>query len=259
MKTYIVKFGGSVITDKGSDRKTVNVKMLRQLSSEIAKVRGARFVIVHGAGPFGHVPAKKYALKGGIKGKRQVEGFSVTHQSMEELNSQVVAALVDAGVSAIAYQPSAGGVLSNGRLSHFPVKAMGQMLDVGLTPVLYGDVLVDTANGAGILSGDQLVPYLARKLGADKVVIVTSHNGIFDRDPGEKGAKKMACIRAGDVHALSGRKTQGTDVTGGIFEKVKELVVLAKNGVPSEIIGPGKGYLKKVLSGEDGVGTKITK
>ncbi len=262
MKTIIVKLGGSVLTSKRNDLKRVNRKKLARLSGEISTAvgkGGVRVVVVHGAGPYGHVPAKKYGLRGGLTGPRQVFGVSRTRHSMEELNYMVVSSLIDKGVNAVAFQPSAGAVLDNGRIVEFPIRALRMFLDAGLTPVLYGDVAVDATKGVDVLSGDQIVPYVAEKLGADKVVIVTSYNGIFDRDPSGKGAKKLDLITSSDSGRLDGRATTGTDVTGGITGKVLELLALAEKGIPSEVIGDDAHYLERVLLGAEGVGTIIRK
>ncbi len=260
METVILKLGGSVITGKSRDRPQVEGKALRRLAGEVSqalKKRPLRLFIVHGAGPYGHVPAKKYALLSGLKTKRQVEGMAMTHQCMERLNFEVVAALVDKKVNALAYQPSAGGLLDGGRLVSFPLASVKRLLDMGIVPVSYGDVLPDRRLGLGILSGDRLVPYLAGGLSADRVVIVTSYNGIYDRDPREKGARKLGLINAGVLSALSARATEGTDVTGGIAGKVAELLRLSGRGIPSEIIGPNPGYLRRTLLGESGLGTRV--
>ncbi|MFH1055981.1 MAG: isopentenyl phosphate kinase [Candidatus Altiarchaeota archaeon] len=261
MNLTILKLGGSLITRKSDDRPVVNKPVLKRLAREIAEVLSEKLIgliIVHGAGPFGHVPAKKYGLAGGLKDRVQVRGMSLTHQGMEELNLQVVGALIDAGVNAIAFQPSAGGILDDRQLVSFPVESVQRLLELGLVPVAYGDVLPDLKTGFNILSGDHLVPYLAEKLAADRVVLATYYNGIFDRDPDEKGAKKYDFVNERILAELDARTTKGTDVTGGIGRKVRELMVLAKHGVKSEIIsGMEPGYVKRALKGEEGIGTRI--
>ena len=260
MKTIVVKLGGSVITKKDEDLMEVRKKPLKQLCTEISealKHNNIRLVIVHGAGPYGHVPAKRYALDKGLKGKEQVHGCAITHQNMEELNAKVVSALINAGVDAVAFQPSAGGILKNKKLVSFPIDGLNKILDIDLVPVLYGDVLPDLETGINILSGDHLVPYLAKKLKADEVVIVTSYNGIYDKPPEEPDAKKIDVINSKNITQLTKRKTKGSDVTGGILRKAQELIEITKDGIPSEIIGAEKGYLLRALKGEKGIGTRI--
>ena len=48
------------------------------------------------------------------------------------------------------------------------------------TPVLYGDAVLDDKLGFTVLSGDQLVAYLAIKYKASKIVIGADTDGLFD-------------------------------------------------------------------------------
>ncbi|MFH1403398.1 MAG: isopentenyl phosphate kinase [Candidatus Altiarchaeota archaeon] len=259
MDLIVLKLGGSVITRKSDDVLEVNEDNLRRLSNEIAEAMSEkqfRLFIVHGAGPFGHVLAKEYRLSDSHKDARQIKGFSLTHQSMEALNSMVVATLLEAGLNAVSYQPSAAGVLKSGRIDSMDLKPLKGMIDLGLIPVGYGDVLVDEDDGLNILSGDHLVPHVALGLKASRVIIITDYNGVFAGDPG--GSEKLDEITRENVDILDGRKTSGTDVTGGIRGKVMELLDLADEGVESEIIsGNEKDYLKMALLGERGLGTIV--
>jgi len=139
--------------------------------------------VIHGAGSFGHVPADKYDLNSGLKKQKPPAGIAETHHAMEKLNYTVVSALIKAGLPAIAFQPSAGGILKDRRLISFPLDSARKMLQLGLIPVSYGDVLPDETLGASILSGDHLATCLAEKLEAEKVILVADVPGIYDRDP----------------------------------------------------------------------------
>lgn len=259
----ILKLGGSAVAKKDEGRAEADKANLNRLSGEIAEAKRKhkfRLVIVHGAGPFGHVPAKKYGLDKGLTDERQLKGFSVTHQSMEKLNYSVVDSLCKEGLNAIAYQPSALGILRNRELVYFPTKILEKLLDMDMIPVAYGDVLVDEKTKVNILSGDHLVPYLARKLKADKVVIATDVDGVFNLDPKKyKNAKLIKEITTGDTELIHEIGTSNrTDVTGGMERKLNELLNLAEYGIESEIISAVKpGILKKTLSGGRGLGTLI--
>jgi isopentenyl phosphate kinase len=261
----ILKLGGSAITAKDDGRPEVNAANLERLAKEIAqacKEAGISLFIVHGAGPFGHVPAKKYELNSGLKNAEQVLGVSETHQSMEELNYAVVGTLRKFGLPAIALQPSAGGILKSGKLVKFPIDVVEKMLGIGLVPVSYGDVLIDEDMGVGILSGDQLVPYLAGKLKADRVILVADVPGIFDKDPKKnKDARIIKELGRKSVREIKEiGSAKGTDVTGGMKGKLFELLRLADMGIESEIIcGFSPGDLKRTLLGARGIGTIIKK
>jgi len=263
-RLVILKLGGSVITRKDADKKEVDSANLARLASEIAeakKEKDFQLVIVHGAGPFGHVPAKEYELDKGLVSEKQLRGFSVTHQSMEELNSAVVDSLIKEGIPAVAYQPSAAGVLKNRKLTYFPTIVLKKLLKVGMVPVAHGDVLIDEETGVNILSGDHLVPYLARKLHAKRIILATDVPGVFDSDPKDnRDARLIKEINSRNIGSLNVGASKATDVTGGMRRKLDELLELAKAGIDSEIISAKRpGLLKRALLGETGLGTLISR
>ncbi|MFH1722342.1 MAG: isopentenyl phosphate kinase [Candidatus Altiarchaeota archaeon] len=258
VELIVLKLGGSIITHKSEDQAKVNEKNLNRLCGEISSAKtkkGFKLVVVHGAGPYGHVLAKKFKLADGISQDWQLEGVPLTHQSMEQLNSQVVAALQKAGISAISLQPSAGGILQAKKLASFPVEVVEKLIEKDIVPVSYGDVLIDLVTGFNILSGDHLVPYLAEKLKATRVIIATDVDGILD----EKGVV-IPKITEKNSNQLNYTKVKGTDVTGGMKRKVEELFDLAINrNIDSCIINGSKpGVLEKTLEGKKVKGTKIT-
>jgi len=259
----ILKLGGSIIVEKDREKTRVNVEVLKRLSKEIKKAKrkkNFRMLLVHGAGCFGHVPAKKYSLNKTLTSRRQVEGFSLTHHSMEKLNFCVLEALQREKINAIAYQPSALGILKDRKLDYFPVKVLKELLSLDVIPVAYGDVLIDKESGINILSGDHLVFYTAKKLKADRVIIATDVEGIFDFDP--KKNRKAKLIKEIDKRNVGLIKEidslKKTDVTGGMRRKLQELLNLSEYGIESEIIsGLIPDLVERSLSGEKGLGTIV--
>jgi len=260
----ILKLGGSAITRKSEEKAEVNEEVLNRVAREIAdakKKRNFYLVIVHGAGPFGHVPAKEYELDSGLKDEKQIKGVSITHQSMEKLNFIVVGSLRRAGLNTIAFQPSAVGILKDRELIHFPTEALEGIIKLGVIPVTYGDVLVDENQGVGILSGDHLVPYLAKKLKASRVIIATDVAGIFDSDPkANKNARLIPEITSEGMGSLNIGNSTSTDVTGGMQRKVQELLNLAMEGIQSEVVSALEpGIVRRAILGERNLGTVIRK
>jgi isopentenyl phosphate kinase len=258
----VLKLGGSVITKKGENRMEVDYGNLRRLCHEISSAKkklNCRMLVVHGAGPFGHVLAEKYKLQKGMLGAESVKGMCETHASMEKLNHVVVEELNSAGVNAMAFQPSAGGILNNRRIAAFPTQALEKMLDLGIAPVGYGDVLIDLATGVNILSGDHLVAYLAAGLKAKRIVIATDVSGIFNGDPKrDSNAQIVKEISKSNVNGIAISGSQGVDVTGGMKRKVMELLEVAGKGIPSQVVsGIKPGELKKALLGYKTLGTLI--
>lgn len=260
MKPLIVKLGGSVITDK---RKPFTIKrsVIKRLARELKDVKGS-LVIVHGGGSFGHPLALKYKIADGYHGKDQLMGVSLTHLAMEKLNKYLVEALQKEGIPAIAFQPSACVLSSNGRIKSMELRPLERMLALGLVPVLYGDVVFDVVKGISIVSGDQMVSYLARKLGASRVVFGVDVDGVFTSCPKKDSrAELLRVITPSDVGSLASVwEGESGDVTGGMRAKVQELLELAKFGIEAEIVNAARpNVLREALLGKRGLGTVVTR
>ena len=123
------------------------------------------------------------------------------------------------------------------------------MLNRSFIPILFGDVAIAKDKGIDILSGDQIITYLANKLNADKVIFLMDVDGIYDRNPKEKGAKLIEKID-GKIKIQWEKKK--FDVTGGIKNKIEEALKM-----PCKVYfinGTKKGNLTKAIKGEK-VGT----
>jgi len=77
----ILKLGGSAITDKGAYEGIVKEADLLRIAREVSGFKG-KMIIVHGAGSFGHIYAKKY----GLDRTFDPEGAIVTHESVKKLD-----------------------------------------------------------------------------------------------------------------------------------------------------------------------------
>jgi isopentenyl phosphate kinase len=247
-----------VITDK---RKPFRVKktVLTRLARELSKTK-RRLVVVHGGGSFGHPLAAKYKIAQGYREKKQLKGFTATHRAMERLNSEVVKALERAGLPAIAIQPSAIAVVRDGELLKMEVRPIKKLLELGLVPVLYGDAVPDLRKGMCILSGDRITSYLAEVLRASRVIVGVDVDGVYASDPRKCGKPELLKkITPSDWNRLFfSRHEKIKDVTGGMENKVKELLRLAKMGIESEIVNANRaGVLEKMVGGAKGLGTVI--
>lgn len=223
----ILKLGGSVITDKSAGC-AVNRARIASVASAIAGARTGGLIMIHGAGSCGHPEAKRYQLdKGASLGN--TDGIFVTHRAVSSLNDAVVAALRDQGVAAIGVHPLHTGIADNGRLVGFECRHLEKMLMLGMVPVIHGDVVMDLSRGACIVSGDQLVRYLAVALGISRVGLATDVPGVLD------GGVVVPKITRKTVPALQIGSSSHTDVTGGMKGKIDELLGLADAGIGSDI------------------------
>jgi isopentenyl phosphate kinase len=167
----------------------------------------------------------------------------------------VVDALQMSGVDALPVHPLSNCTLNKGRIDHMCMDVIKRMLHAEIVPVLHGDVVMDTVKGVDILSGDQLVPYLARALKADRVGIGTNVDGVLDA-----GSKVIKKITPADINKINGllAGSEGVDVTGGMQGKIMELMALAGTGIPSRVFNAGKpGLIMDFLKNDLKEGTLI--
>ncbi len=256
----ILKIGGSVITNKDGEL-AAKTEIINRLAEEIAKAKPNSLILVHGGGSFGHPTAKKWGIKEGFKEPAQMLGFAETHHVMTVLNGLVMDALVWHEIPAVSVAPSCGFLTENFRIKSSDCTMVERMMKMGFTPVLYGDVTLDEKLGFTVLSGDQLVSYLALKFNACRVIMGMDCDGLYDADPKvDKNAKMFQHLNFKELQALEGRlaKPTSADVTGGISGKVHELLPVVERGIPVSIVNGAKaGRVFKALSGEKVDGTFI--
>lgn len=99
---------------------------------------------------------------------------------------------------------------------------MRAVIDSGLTPVTFGDVIL-TDSGFTIVSGDTISMQLSRSLEASRCVFVMDVEGILD-DSGDV----MDSIGAAESRRLT--RKSSSDATGGIGLKVREALKIAASG-----------------------------
>jgi len=165
----------------------------------------------------------------------------------------VVKALSLAGVNCLPVHPLSCLLLRSGRIDSFFIEPIKEMLKGGIMPVLHGDVAMDVTEKASIVSGDQLVAYLAKSLQAEVVAVGSNVDGVlFSGKPLPRITRK----ELSEVECAIGGSA-GVDVTGGMRGKLLELLDLADLGIDSVIFNAGiEGNITRALKGEC-VGTRI--
>lgn len=210
------------------------------------------FVVVHGAGSFGHQTAKLHGLSGQIEPpydanidvsqmtsqerRRLMHGLSKTRLSVQKLNRKVVAMLVQRGINAVAISPcfSVPGMQAHGGNATVQESlriVVQSALQAGLVPVLHGDACL-YGNKAGILSGDILMAMLGGSAWISRAVFLTDVDGVFTRDPRTDPTarilriihvEKSGIIQSGTMQVQASGSLHEHDVTGGL--KVRTMLV----------------------------------
>ncbi len=259
----ILKLGGSALTVKDADKPTIDEVNLDRIAEEISDYNDD-MVIVHGAGSYGHIYAKKYAIGEKITGNDEnqfkIEGLSLTQASVQLLNYLVVNKLQEKGIPAIGFKPSSFIMTENKRIAVCDTTIVQRYVDEGFVPVLYGDAVLDLNDEIkfAVISGDQLITYFARQLKADRVILSSDVDGIYTDNPKTNPDAKLIDIVTKDTKLLLTENENQADVTGGMAGKIRELLELAEYGIESLIINAEKeGNLRLAVSGEKVTGTLI--
>lgn len=263
-KLILVKLGGSLITDKTKPftaKSEIIADLTRQIKEVLDEDKNLSLIIGNGGGSFPHYPAVKYQMNDGIKNEEQKYGFCAVQDAAAQLNRIIVSQLLKAGVNACSINPSSMIVAEEGKIKEFFVKPIIEMVNLGIIPVLYGDIVVDNKLGAKIFSTEQLLAELALRFQKSKIKVdMVIHNG----------STKGVLDRNGSLIKLINKKnfktfekifyqTKGYDVTGGMFHKVKECLNLSRHKIKSLIINgtSRKNLLKEAILGKKVEGTVI--
>lgn len=281
----IVKLGGAAITRK-DELETINEKNLSSVTDQLRQAMMSHstviqtmdwskrvgteelvvpdsfgdqqisldaFIVVHGAGSFGHFQASKSGVhKGGLPSPAVTAGFVATRISVTSLNLEVVRALAKDGIPALGISPLASGWSTYKRnVENANISEVARIIDSGFIP------------GCTILSGDVIIRQLAQELMPQYVVFLTDVPGVFDRPPTEANAVLLKEIVVNEDGSWSIVKpvlphmnnavktaTAAHDTTGGMATKISEAAMIARFGIDVYIVQAGTDHSLKALNGE---------
>ncbi|KAK7309826.1 hypothetical protein RJT34_06879 [Clitoria ternatea] len=292
----IVKLGGAAITCK-NELEMINEEILHKVSEQLRQAMIAssekppgmdwskkpasseifcdpekfedcssmecgRFIVVHGAGSFGHFQASKSGVHKGPLNKPLVKGgFVATRISVTTLNLEIVRALAREGIPSVGMSPFSCGWFTSGRhISSADLSSVAKAIDSGFTPVLHGDAVFDEIQGCTILSGDVIISHLAAYSKPEYVVFLTDVCGVYDRPPMEPNAillKEIAVAEDGSWSVVKPKLQNSIeltvaahDTTGGIKTKISEAAMIAKLGIDVYIVKAATSHSLRALNGD---------
>ncbi|MBA7671756.1 hypothetical protein ES703_79919 [subsurface metagenome] len=234
--------GGSLLTDKNipfSIREEVVNSAIQQIIDANKKL-----ILIHGGGSFGHPIAKKYNISQGfnISIKNQIFGLTKTHEAMVKFNSQIIEEFLEKKYPALSIQPSSIFIKRLNEISFESIEPIEISLDLGILPVLYGDVILDKEGNFSIISGDRIILELCKNLNKysiSKVIFAIEKDGIFVEDiENDKKIIKLALeISLDELDKIKladlGNKI---DVTGSIRGKIHAIKEICRLNIPVQVI-----------------------
>jgi len=256
----LIKLGGSLITDKKSEnafRPDAAARIAEEIAAALRDDPHLSLIIGHGSGSFGHVAAQRYGTMQGVRTAEQWRGFAEVATVAAELNMLMAQTLHRAGVPVWRFQPSASAVANNGRIISMALHTLQSAVEHRIIPLVYGDVALDEIRGGTILSTETVFFYIAQHLAVDRIFLLGDVDGVYD----EQGTviPLITTQNFDEIErALGG--SAGTDVTGGMETKVRDMLALAQT-LPHLSIrilnGGAPGLLRSALLETQAVGTLI--
>ncbi len=254
-KIYCIKLGGSVITDKTVPYKA-QIETIRAVAKSLKKVK-APLLIAHGSGSFGHTSAKKY---GGKNGYTDRWGIAKVSRDAQEINRIVIDILIEEGLPAVSFSPRSFILAKKGIINETYFSPVREALKQGLIPVIYGDVIWDSAQKTTILSGETILNAICQDLQKHnytiaKIIQLCNVDGVLD------DTKKVIPEITKENWKTTKAYIQNlsvADVTGGMFHKVEDALSMANYGVETLLLnGNDSNNLSYAIKGKSVEGTVI--
>ncbi|MCE2470703.1 MAG: hypothetical protein J4G18_02165 [Anaerolineae bacterium] len=258
--TVLIKLGGSLVTDKRRAR-SFRREIVQEIAQQIVELRAARpetrIVIGHGSGSFGHFEAEKHNTAEGVYSTADRLGFAKVGAVATELSHLILGELLAAGLPAVRFQPSSMLVTRDRQLQTIIVEPLLLALEQQLIPLVHGDIALDSVIGGAIMSTEALFAGLVKPLRARQIILLGDVDGVFD----ESGAPiaRITPESFPRIAPLLGG-SGGVDVTGGMLQKVTEMIGLAHTHPGLEIVianGKVSGILLDLLLDGAARGTRI--
>ena len=158
---YVIKLGGSIITDKSRTDSTVfNTGTVDRLFAEIQVFRestSADIILVHGAGGYIHALAHKHSLtKGARHTPEGTTGCKLIHAANDQLNQLITKSATHHNITIEPVHPRKQVLQNKGRFVSLNTQKITSLLKEGSVPVLYGEMVPDTAWNYSIFRGTLL-------------------------------------------------------------------------------------------------------
>ncbi|MBD3405815.1 MAG: amino acid kinase [Candidatus Lokiarchaeota archaeon] len=263
----VLKLGGSLLTDK-SHPYVVREDIIASVSKEIRECMDSGLiqflVLVHGVGSYGHPPVLEHKLHKGFLGTEQLLPISKTQAIVGEFRALLVKHLQEAEIPVCLMYPSSMIIAEKMKIIDFYLEPLKAWLKMGTVPLLGGDMLVDTAMGWSVGSGDQMAVILSKELCAKRLIFASDVSGIYESEPKENpDAQIIHEINLNEVDSILERlsKSGTKDASGAMKGKLHSILPakdLIENGLDVTIMSMMKyGTLTKLLENEEDIGTKI--
>ena len=254
----ILKLGGSAITDKAREC-TPDISTIQSVADQLRDY-DLPLILIHGGGSYAHPFAAESGLGKGLRDRSQLRSISETEFYLGQLTRIICASLLLRGKLPVPFHPMSFVAFDNGKVKRIILDPIRKALQAGLIPLLHGDLVFDESRGIGVFSGDRIASLVGLRLGASRVLLGSDVDGVYSRNPKTfPSATLIAEVTSENFRSvLRASRGPSGDATGGMGEKVRQALQLAKNGCECFIFNlKEKSALRKLLEGDPMIGTRF--
>ncbi len=269
-KTFVIKYGGSAMTDEG---------LKQGFAQDVVLMRyiGINPVIVHGGGPqIGKTMERMGKLPAFVSGQRVTDEETMDIVEMVlggKVNKEIVNLINQAGGKAVGLTGKDGGLIQakklkmakksedTGATEFIDIGLVGEVTEVrpetlaaldqgGFIPVI-APIGVGAAGETYNINADLVAGAVAGALKAEKLILLTDQSGILDKDK-----SLLPTLNKKKVETL----IKGGTIAGGMLPKTTSCFAALDAGCAKAHIIDGRvphSLLLEIFTRE-GVGTEIT-
>jgi isopentenyl phosphate kinase len=254
----ILKLGGSAITDKAREC-TPDIPTIQKIADQLRDY-DLQLLLIHGGGSYAHPFVAKSGLGKGLRDRSQLRSISETEFYLGQLTRIICASLLLRGKLPVPFHPMSFVTFDNGKVKRMLLDPIRRALQAGLIPLLHGDLVFDESRGIRVLSGDRIASLIGLRLGASRVLLGSDVDGVYSQNPKIfPGATLISEVTSDNFRSvLEASRGPSGDTTGGMAEKVRQALQLAKNGCECYIFNlKEENALRKLLEGDRVTGTRF--
>jgi acetylglutamate kinase len=259
-KIFVIKYGGSILSED---------RVRKSVLEDIVFLRytGIRPILVHGGGPNITEKLKEHKITTEFfDGMRVTDEFTlkIVEEELNELNDLIVKEINAYGANAQGFKKENNLLVASKKRAKKDLGFVGEVIDydkLQLQEALEGSIPVITPMGmskegvAFNINADDVAFFLASRLGAEKLVLLTNTLGVMRNQQDENSL--ISTITVKNAEDLIDKKVIGE----GMIPKVRAAVKSIEEGVGKAHIVDAKiphAILLEIFTNE-GIGTEIIK
>ena len=254
----ILKIGGSVITDKAREC-TPDISAIQRIADQLSDY-DLPLILIHGGGSYAHPLVTRSGISRGLRDRSQLRPISETEFYLSQLTRIIWASLMLRDKLPVPFHPMSFVAFDKGKVKRVLLDPIRKALRAGLLPLLHGDLVFDESRGIGVLSGDRLASLIGLRLGASRVLLGCDVDGVYSENPKTlPSATLIPEVTSENFRlVLDASRGPSSDATGGMGEKVRQALRLAKNGCECYIFNlREKNALPRLLERDRITGTRF--